>query len=83
MIRQPAPKPDVMAPGVDYHWYRLGNDGYWSHKPGVTPATDVDDSAPHIAGGFVRAARLAHQPGHAEQAHAAPDSRGGTLASCA
>jgi hypothetical protein len=34
----------VVDPGVDYHWYRLNDDGYWSHKPGGTPATDVDAS---------------------------------------
>lgn len=32
----------VVAPGVDYHWYRLDNTGYWSHKPGPTPATNLD-----------------------------------------
>jgi hypothetical protein len=32
----------VMDPGVDYHWYRLDNNGKWSHKPGWSNATDVD-----------------------------------------
>jgi hypothetical protein len=32
----------VMDPGVDYHWYRLDSTGKWSHKPGGTPATNVD-----------------------------------------
>ena len=26
----------------DYHWYRLDDNGLWSHKPGQTPATDKD-----------------------------------------
>ncbi len=34
----------VVAPGRDYHWYRLGNDGTWSHKPGQTSATNRDNS---------------------------------------
>jgi RHS repeat-associated protein len=28
----------------DYHWYRHNPDGTWSHKPGGTPATNVDAS---------------------------------------
>ena len=27
----------------DYHWYRKGRNGYWTHKPGGTPATNVDN----------------------------------------
>lgn len=23
----------VIAPGIDYHWYKQDSDGYWSHKP--------------------------------------------------
>jgi hypothetical protein len=34
----------VIAPGWDYHWYRKGADGTWTHKPGPTPARSVDDS---------------------------------------
>lgn len=34
----------VIWPGVDYHWYRLDKDGKWSHKPGRTPATNLDNS---------------------------------------
>ncbi len=26
----------------DYHWYRQNSDGSWSHKPGNTPATNLD-----------------------------------------
>ena len=34
----------VIAPGQDYHWYRQDDDGYWSHKPGITPVTREDES---------------------------------------
>jgi hypothetical protein len=37
----------VIAPGWDYHWYRKDRDGRWSHKPGETPATNLD-SANHL-----------------------------------
>ena len=30
--------------GFDYHWYRLDNTGRWSHKPGQTRATNLDNS---------------------------------------
>lgn len=34
----------VVAPGKDYHWYRLDANGYWTHKPGMAPATNRDNS---------------------------------------
>ncbi|GET36543.1 hypothetical protein [Microseira wollei] len=34
----------VVAPGVDYHWYRKQKEGFWGHKPGGTPAKNVDNS---------------------------------------
>jgi hypothetical protein len=34
----------VVWPGVDYHWYRKGRDGKWTHKPGSTPVTNLDNS---------------------------------------
>jgi hypothetical protein len=34
----------VVGPGWDFHWYRKGRDGRWTHKPGGTEATDVDNS---------------------------------------
>ncbi len=34
----------VMDPGVDYHWYRQDSNGFWSHKPGSTPAQNLDAS---------------------------------------
>jgi len=34
----------VIAPGIDFHWYRKGRNGYWTHKPGPTAVTNVDNS---------------------------------------
>jgi len=34
----------VVDPGTDYHWYRLDSGGMWSHKPGGTMATNLDNS---------------------------------------
>lgn len=34
----------VIAPNWDFHWYRKGRNGYWTHKPGGTPATNLDNS---------------------------------------
>jgi hypothetical protein len=34
----------VIWPSVDFHWYRMGRDGLWTHKPGGNPVTNVDDS---------------------------------------
>jgi hypothetical protein len=39
----------VIAPGIDFHWYRKGRNGYWTHKPGGTQATNVDNSGHLIA----------------------------------
>jgi hypothetical protein len=39
----------VIWPGRDFHWYRLDRTGRWSHKPGVTPASDVDNIGNPIA----------------------------------
>ena len=33
----------VVAPGLDFHWYRLDDNGKWSHKPGNTKATNLDN----------------------------------------
>lgn len=33
-----------MWPTHDYHWYRMGRDGLWSHKPGAMPVTNLDNS---------------------------------------
>lgn len=34
----------VVAPGYDYHWYRQDSDGRWTHKPGRTKATNLDNN---------------------------------------
>jgi hypothetical protein len=34
----------VIWPGVDFHWYRKGRNGRWSHKPGGTQVTNLDNS---------------------------------------
>lgn len=34
----------VIWPGVDYHWYRKGKNRRWSHKPGGTAVTNLDNS---------------------------------------
>lgn len=34
----------VIAPGVDYHWYRKQKRGFWGHKPGGTAARNYDNS---------------------------------------
>jgi len=39
----------VIWPGVDFHWYRKGKNGYWTHKPGGTPATNLDNSGATIS----------------------------------
>lgn len=38
----------VIAPGTDYHWYRQDDNGKWSHKPGKTAATNLDNSGNEI-----------------------------------
>ncbi len=44
----------VVWPQFDFHWYRLGRDGLWSHKPGGMPVTHIDNS-----GHVVRDPRIA------------------------
>ncbi len=33
----------VVAPGADFHWYRLMREGFWAHKPGGTAVRNVDN----------------------------------------
>ena len=33
----------VIAPGIDYHWFREQIGGFWGHKPGGTPAKNTDN----------------------------------------
>lgn len=39
----------VVAPNVDYHWYRKGRNGLWTHKPGPGPVTNVDNGGKLIS----------------------------------
>lgn len=39
----------VVGPGYDYHWYRKGADGWWTHKPGGTAVTNLDNSGKVIS----------------------------------
>lgn len=34
----------VVGNGIDYHWYRKGRNGLWTHKPGGTAVTNLDNS---------------------------------------
>ncbi len=38
----------VIWPNADYHWYRKGINGKWSHKPGGTAVTNLDSSGNEI-----------------------------------
>jgi hypothetical protein len=39
----------VIWPSYDFHWYRKGKDGLWSHKPGGTAVTNLDNSGNTIS----------------------------------
>lgn len=39
----------VIWPGQDFHWYRLDSNAMWSHKPGQTPARNIDNSGQLIS----------------------------------
>ncbi len=39
----------VVDPGTYYHWYRLDKNGVWTHKPGGTRATNLDNSGNPIS----------------------------------
>ncbi|MET0649885.1 MAG: hypothetical protein ABW208_25020 [Pyrinomonadaceae bacterium] len=34
----------VIAPDWDFHWFRKGRNGFWTHKPGGTAVTHLDNS---------------------------------------
>jgi hypothetical protein len=38
----------VIAPQIDFHWYRKGRNGLWTHKPGGTPV-HLDNSGHTIS----------------------------------
>lgn len=39
----------VVGPNWDFHWYRKGRNGLWTHKPGGTQATAFDNSGSLIS----------------------------------
>jgi len=39
----------VIWPNWDYHWYRKGQNEYWSHKPGGTAVTNLDNDGNTIS----------------------------------
>jgi hypothetical protein len=49
----------VIWPGVDFHWYRKGRNGLWSHKPGSTRVRDIDNS-----GHLIHDPRVADRDGY-------------------
>jgi hypothetical protein len=34
----------AICPTIDFHWYRKDRSGMWSHKPGGSEATDLDNA---------------------------------------
>ena len=48
----------VIWPGEDFHFYRLDKNFMWSHKPGHTPAINVDNKG-----------ELIHDPRTADRGH--------------
>lgn len=38
-----------ISPLIDFHFYRKGRDGLWSHKPGINPVTNLDQDGKLIA----------------------------------
>lgn len=38
----------VVSPDWDFHWYRRGDNGLWTHKNGSLPAKNVDESGNEI-----------------------------------
>ncbi len=51
----------VSWPGWDFHWYRKGKNKRWSHKPGGTQATNLDNS-----GNAISDPRTAERGGYTE-----------------
>jgi hypothetical protein len=54
----------VIWPGQDFHWYRKGRNGYWSHKPGGTPVRNVDSRQPADTGSPVFCTFMVVMHGH-------------------
>ena len=36
----------VIAPNIDFHWYRKGRNGLWTHKPGGTVTYVLEKTPP-------------------------------------
>ena len=51
----------VIWPGVDYHWYRMNRNGKWSHKPGSTAVTNLDNG-----GAIISDPRTANRGGYTQ-----------------
>jgi hypothetical protein len=51
----------VIWPGVDFHWYRKGVNTMWSHKPGSTSVTNLDNS-----GNVISDPRTANRGGYTQ-----------------
>ncbi len=51
----------VVGPGFDFHWYRKGRNGLWTHKPGGTPVTNLDNS-----GALITDPRTADRDGYTD-----------------
>jgi hypothetical protein len=51
----------VVGPGFDFHWYRKGRNGLWTHKPGGTAVTNLDNS-----GALITDPRTADRDGYTE-----------------
>ncbi len=51
----------VIWPGADFHWYRKGLDTRWTHKPGSTAVTNLDN-----AGAIITDPRTANRGGYTQ-----------------
>lgn len=51
----------VIWPGTDFHWYRKGVNTMWSHKPGSTSVTNLDN-----AGAVISDPRTANRGGYTQ-----------------
>lgn len=60
--------------GVDYHWYRLDDDGKWSHKLGRTRVSQYDN-----AGRYITDPRRAHMGNYRFVCFMSTDSHGNAV----
>jgi hypothetical protein len=45
----------------DYHWWRMDDSGYWSHKPGATNVTNLDASGEKIKNPLLSNRKFKHR----------------------